>query len=140
MFLLFKILLLSFTFHLFFSLVCYFCLHFLLIFFTFCHFFSFFFFTFIFCFHHFVTFFHFLLLFFHFLLLLFTFCDFFSSKYTFFDNVLFYVSGLVKYDPMRTSSYLPLPKELKAKQGGLNIEHNDDKCFLWSILTSLHPL
>ena len=53
---------------------------------------------------------------------------------------MFYNSGLMKYDPMRISSYLPLPKELKAKQRCLNIENNDEKCFLWSILASLHPL
>ena len=41
---------------------------------------------------------------------------------------------------MRASSYLPLPKELKTKQGCLNIQSNDEKCFLWSILASLHPL
>ena len=53
---------------------------------------------------------------------------------------MFYVSGLVKYDPMRASSYLPSPKELKAKQRCVNTENNDEKCFLWSILASLHPL
>ena len=47
---------------------------------------------------------------------------------------LIYVSGLVKYDPMRASSCLPLPKELKAKKACFL------KCFLWSILTFLHPL
>ena len=31
------------------------------------------------------------------------------------------ISGLVKYNPMRVSSYLPLPKELKAKREYLNI-------------------
>ena len=41
---------------------------------------------------------------------------------------------------MRASSYLPLPKELKTKQGCLNIQSNDEKSFLWSILASLHPL
>ena len=41
---------------------------------------------------------------------------------------------------MRASSYLPLPKELKAKQGCLNIQNNDEKCFLWSILALLHPV
>ena len=41
---------------------------------------------------------------------------------------------------MRASSYLPLPKELKVKQGCLNIQNNDEKCFLWSILASLHPV
>ena len=41
---------------------------------------------------------------------------------------------------MRASSYLPLPKELKAKWECLNIQNNDEKCFLWSILASLHPV
>ena len=50
------------------------------------------------------------------------------------------VSGLLKYNPKRVPSYLPLPKELKAKQGYLNIQNNDEKCFLWSILASLHPV
>ena len=53
---------------------------------------------------------------------------------------MFYVSGLVKYDPMRASSYLPLPKELKAKQGCHNIKNNDEKCIIWSILALLPPV
>ena len=90
-------------------------------------------------------------------------CDFLSPKLTFFD-LLYYVvtffylnlhflirffffwkfnlniSGLVKYDPMKASSYLPLPKELKAKRRCLNIKNNNKKCFLWSIFASLHPV
>ena len=41
---------------------------------------------------------------------------------------------------MKASSYLPLPKELKAKHVCLNIQNDDKKCFLWSILASLHPV
>ena len=41
---------------------------------------------------------------------------------------------------MRASSYLLLPKELKAKRGCLNIQNNNKKCFLWSILSSLDPV
>ena len=41
---------------------------------------------------------------------------------------------------MRASSCLPLPKELKVKREYLNIQNNDEKCFLWSILASLHPV
>ena len=51
-----------------------------------------------------------------------------------------FVSALLKYDSMRASSYLPLLKELKAKHACLNIQSNHKKCFLWSILASLHPL
>ena len=68
-----------------------------------------------------------------------TFCHL-NLHFFFFDKVLFYVSGLVKYDPMRASSYLPLPKEFKTKRGCVNIKNNDEKCFLWSILASLHPV
>ena len=53
---------------------------------------------------------------------------------------MFYVSGLVKYDPMRASSYLPLPKELKPQRGCLNVQNNEEKCFVRSILGLLHPL
>ena len=41
---------------------------------------------------------------------------------------------------MRASSYLPLRKELKTKRGCVNIKSNGEKCFLWSILASLHPV
>ena len=53
---------------------------------------------------------------------------------------MFYLSGLVKYYPMSASSYLPLPKRLKTKRRCSNIKNNDEKCFLWSILASLHPV
>ena len=46
----------------------------------------------------------------------------------------------MKYDPIRASTYLPLPKELKAKKACLDIQNNDNECFLWSILASLHPV
>ena len=41
---------------------------------------------------------------------------------------------------MKASSCLPLPKELKAKGTYLNIQNNDKKCFLSSILASVHPV
>ena len=41
---------------------------------------------------------------------------------------------------MRASNYLSLPKELKATRGCLSIQNIDGKCFLWSILASLHPV
>ena len=41
---------------------------------------------------------------------------------------------------MRVPNYSPLPKELKTKHGRINIENDDEKCFLWSILASLHSV
>ena len=46
----------------------------------------------------------------------------------------------MKYDPIRVSYYLPLPKEFKAKQECLSIQNNDKKCFIWSTLALLHPV
>ena len=48
--------------------------------------------------------------------------------------------GVVHYDPLRASSYIQLPKSIIGKKACLNIQNNDSKCFLWSILASLHQV
>jgi len=48
--------------------------------------------------------------------------------------------GLVQYNPLRASSYIPLPKSISKKRACLNINNFDDKCFTWCVLASLHPL
>ena len=80
----------------------------------------------------------------------FTFFHFFHYRVTFFHlNLNFLikfffsksdlnVSGLVKFDPRRASSYLP--KKLNTKWRCLNIQNNDEKCFPRSILALLHPV
>ena len=45
---------------------------------------------------------------------------------------------MVQYDPLRASSYLPLPKHIKDKKATLNIKNLDNRCFLWCILAALH--
>ncbi|XP_053380071.1 uncharacterized protein LOC128548718, partial [Mercenaria mercenaria] len=45
----------------------------------------------------------------------------------------------IKYRPLSGSSYLPLPRTLLYNSSLLNIENEDEKCFLWCILASLHP-
>ena len=47
---------------------------------------------------------------------------------------------MVAYDPLKASSHIPLPKELQSKKALLNIQNNDEKCFLWSVLAHLHPV
>lgn len=37
------------------------------------------------------------------------------------------------------SSFIELPKKISDKKAVVNIQNNDHKCFLWSILASLHP-
>lgn len=51
-------------------------------------------------------------------------------------SVTLYVS---QYEPLRGGSYKDLPPDIKAKQCCINIKNNDDKCFLWAVLSALHP-
>ena len=48
--------------------------------------------------------------------------------------------GIAVYVPLEGSSYLKLPKQLEDKKAVLNIQNDDEKCFLWSVLASLHPV
>ena len=44
-----------------------------------------------------------------------------------------------KYNPPRGSSYIDLPKKIKAKKAVINVQNKDNKCFMWAILSALHP-
>jgi hypothetical protein len=46
----------------------------------------------------------------------------------------------VKYSLVTGSSYMDLPPKLRFSRGLLNIQNEDNKCFLWFILVALHPL
>ena len=41
--------------------------------------------------------------------------------------------------PLRGSSYIELPKELKNKNAIINMKNDDNKCFLWCVLRALNP-
>ena len=56
-----------------------------------------------------------------------------------FTHYYFSFSGIIHYDPLRASSYLPLPKFVMDRKAVLNIKNKDDRCFMWSILASLYP-
>ena len=45
----------------------------------------------------------------------------------------------VDFNPLKGSTYLPLPDWLKNKQAIINMKNKDDKCFIWSILRQLYP-
>ena len=48
--------------------------------------------------------------------------------------------NIVKYLPLRGSSYMQLPKELRNSMMGLiNLQNKDDKCFQWCIVRHLNP-
>ena len=44
------------------------------------------------------------------------------------------------YTPLRASSYIKLPKHIQDKKAVLNIQNDDQRCFLWSVLAALHPV
>ena len=43
------------------------------------------------------------------------------------------------WDPIKASSYINLPKELKNKKAIINMKNEDNKCFLWCVLRALNP-
>ena len=43
------------------------------------------------------------------------------------------------WDPLKASSYIDLPKELKNKNALINMKNEDDKCFMWCVLRALNP-
>ena len=45
----------------------------------------------------------------------------------------------VIWDPIKASSYIKLPKELKNKKAIINMENEDNKCFMWCVLRALNP-
>ena len=48
--------------------------------------------------------------------------------------------NIVKYQPLRGSSYIPSPKELRNSMSGLiNLKNTDNKCFLWCLNRHLNP-
>ena len=43
------------------------------------------------------------------------------------------------WDPLKASSYIKLPKELKNKKAIINMQNEDNKCFMWCVLRALNP-
>jgi len=47
--------------------------------------------------------------------------------------------SFVKYRPMGGSSYIPTPAWLWSKRCVVNVQNNDERCFLWAVLSALFP-
>ncbi|XP_069109117.1 uncharacterized protein [Argopecten irradians] len=54
------------------------------------------------------------------------------------DKILKLEVNTVEYTPLEGSSYIPLPSNIQKKKAVLNIQNTDQKCFLWSVLASIH--
>ena len=48
--------------------------------------------------------------------------------------------NISKYRSLRAGSYLPLPKEGRAKKAIVNVHNEDNDCLSWSIRAALFPL
>ena len=57
------------------------------------------------------------------------------------ENIISHFLNIVSYIPLRGSSYLPLPEELRnSRKGLLSIKNDDSKCLLWCHIRYLNPL
>ena len=57
----------------------------------------------------------------------------------YFKEVLSLEIHTVDFNPMKGSSYIPLPDWISNKKAIVNIQNKDEKCFLWCILRYLYP-
>ena len=54
------------------------------------------------------------------------------------DEVLYLKVMMAKYVPLKGSQYIDLPPKVKNSKAVINIQNDDDKCFLWSVLAYLY--
>ncbi|XP_022777514.1 uncharacterized protein LOC111318931 [Stylophora pistillata] len=47
---------------------------------------------------------------------------------------------MVKYTPLKGSSYIKLPKHLADKKAIINMENEDDECFKWCVTRAFNPV
>lgn len=83
-------------------------------------------------------------------------CEFYSESFVKYilgqiDEVVLHGSGfslssikelvvqISRYEPLRASSYIDLPKEVAKKKAVVNVYNQDDMCFKWAILSALFP-
>ena len=46
----------------------------------------------------------------------------------------------VEWEPLRGSKFIPLPKEILDKKAVINMQNNDDNCFMWCIARAANPV
>ena len=56
-----------------------------------------------------------------------------------FLGVIKLVLHTTKWEPIYGSSYIPLDPYLANKKALINMQNEDDKCFMWSVLRALYP-
>lgn len=56
----------------------------------------------------------------------------------YFKEVLHFEIHTVEYKSMRRTSFTPLPVFIMKKKAIINVQNDDQKCFLWPVLRYLH--
>ena len=49
------------------------------------------------------------------------------------------VLHITRWEPLNGSSYIPLDPYLANKKALINMQNEDDKCFMWTVLRAIHP-
>ena len=57
-----------------------------------------------------------------------------------FQRVLSLDIHFTDFQPLRGSTFLPLPRKIKTKKAVINMKNNDDQCFKWSVVRALNPV
>jgi len=60
-----------------------------------------------------------------------------GSGWIFHSNIKIDIN-IYRYNPIRGSSYIPLPSIIANKKACINVKNNNDKCFLYSVIASQH--
>lgn len=45
-----------------------------------------------------------------------------------------------KFNPLRGTSYIELPKDIRTKKAVVNVKNSDNLCFKWALLSALYPV
>ena len=57
-----------------------------------------------------------------------------------FERVLSLDVHFTDFQPLRGSTFLPLPGKISTKKAVINMKNNDDQCFKWSVVRALNPV
>ena len=57
-----------------------------------------------------------------------------------FERVLSLDIHFTDFQPLRGSTFLPLPSKISTKKAVINMKNNDDQCFKWSVTRALNPV
>lgn len=57
-----------------------------------------------------------------------------------FEQINYFNITITQYKPLKGSSWFDCPEEIKRKKGTINIKNDDNKCFMWVMLSHMFPV